>query len=177
MGMAQTASTTASAQAGKVVWVNMETAVFSCDEGKNELAGVQNFVDEKNGELEKLKKEFESLQNTLNVQGPKLTDEAAADMQYEIAVKNTELERFREDTQREINNKRDRTFAYVGRRMQLVIDKFAREKGFAAVVNIDPNRDIWIDETLNITDDVVKAYNATYPVSKPKPSAPPAETP
>ena len=152
----------------------METAVFSCDEGKNEFAGIQQFVDGKNTELNDLKKGLESLQNTLSVQGSKLTDEARADMQYEITVKQTGLERFQQDTQTEINSKRDRAFAYVGKRMQLVIDKVARERGYAAVVNIDPQLVIWLDETQDITGDMVKAYNATYPVSKAKPSAPPA---
>lgn len=177
IGMSQTASPTAAAQTGKIVWINMESAVFSSDEGKNEFAGIQQFVDAKNSELNELKKEFESLSNTLSVQGSKLTDEARADMQYEISVKETELQRFQQDTQTEINNKQERAFSYVGKRMNLVIDKVAREKGFAAVMNIEPNRDIWIDETLNITDEVVKAYNATYPVSKAKPSAPPATAP
>jgi len=155
----------------------METAVFSCDEGKNEFAGIQQFVDGKNSDLNELKNEFESLQNTLSVQGSKLTDEALADLQYQITAGETNLQRFQQDTQSEINNKRDRAFAYVGKRMQLVIDKVAREKGFAAVMNMDPQQILWLDETQNITEEMVKAYNATYPVSKAKPSAPPATAP
>ena len=175
VGMAQAVAQTAAPQAGKIVWLNTEQAVFSCDEGKNEFAEIQKFVDEKNSEMGNMRKEYDSLNNQLNVQGSKLTDEARADLQYQISVKETTLQRFQQDTQGEITRKRDRAGAYILKRMQPVIEKIARERGYAAVLNLDPQRDIWIDETLNITDETVRAYNATYPVSKPKPPTPPAE--
>jgi outer membrane protein len=174
IGISQTAVQTAAAQTGKIVWVNMETAVFSCDEGKNEFTEIQKFVDAKNDELNGLKKESDSLKNQLSVQGAKLTDDAAADLQYQITVKDTDLKRFSEDTQREINNKKDRAAGYIIKRMQVVIDKLAREKGLGAILNMDPNRDVWIDPALDFTEELVKAYNGTYPVSKAKAPAPPA---
>jgi len=177
IAMSQAAAQTATPPAGKIVWLNAQQAVFSCDEGQVEFGEIQKYVDEKNAEMSKMRKEYESLNNQLSVQGSKLTEEAQVDLQYKITVKETELQRFQQDTQREITNKRDRAFAYILKRMQPVIDKVSREKGYAAILNLDSQQDfvIWIDETLNITDEMVKAYNATYPVSKPKPSAPPAE--
>ena len=176
IGMAQAVAQTATPQAGKIVWENAEQAVYSCDEGKNEYGEIQKYVDEKNTEMSNMRKEYDSLNNQLNVQGAKLTDEARADLQYQISVKETALQRFQQDTQADITNKRNRADAYILKRMQPVIEKIARERGYAAVLNLDAQsiRDIWIDETLIITDDVIKAYNATYPVSKPKPPTPPA---
>ena len=174
--IAQTA-TTSSAQMGKIVWLNVDTAVLSCEEGKQEFADIQKYVDQKTTEMNDMRKDFESLKNQLSVQGSKLTDEAAADLEYQISVKDTKLQRFQQDTQSEINNKRDRAYAYIIKRMQPVLEKMAKDRGHAAVLVMNPNRDVWIDPTLDITEDVVKAYNATYPVSQPKPSTPPAATP
>ena len=170
-------SQTAAGSMGKIGWLNVDTAVLSCEEGKAEFATIQQYVDNKTAEMDGMRKEFESLKNQLSVQGSKLTDEAAADLDYKITVKDTALQRFQQDTQAEINNKRDRAYAYVLKRMQPVIEKLARDKGFAAVLVMNPSRDIWIDQTLDITDDVVKAYNATYPVSQAKPATPPATPP
>jgi outer membrane protein len=175
IGLSQAVAQTATPQGGKIVWLNTEQAVYSCDEGQEEFTKVQKFVDEKNAEMGTMRKDYESLNNQLNVQGSKLTDEARADLQYQISVKETELQRFQQDTQREITNRRDRAGAYILKRMQPIIDKIAREKKYTAVLNLDPQRDIWIDETLNITEEMVKAYNEAHPVSKPKPPAPPAE--
>jgi len=159
------AAQNAVAQTGKIVWINMETAVLSCEEGKKEFADIQKFVEGKSADLDAMRKEFDGLKNQLSVQGSKLTDEARADLQYQITTKETQIQRFQQDTQNEINRKRDNVMNYIIKRLQLVVDKLAREKGLAAVVVFDPNRDAWIDPTLDITEEMVKAYNATYPVA------------
>ena len=162
------AAQNAAAQSGKIMWINMETALLSCDEGKNEFAEIQKYVEDKSAELDAMRKEFDSLNNQLSVQGSKLTDEARADLEYQIATKETQIQRFQQDTQGEINNKRDRITNYILKRLQLVIDKVAREKGLAAVMVLRQDRDAWIDPTLDITEEMVKAYNATYPVTAAK---------
>lgn len=174
-GLAQTASPAAAA--GKIVWLNMDTTVISCDEGKGEFAKIQQFVDEKKAEMDTMRKEYESLKNQESVQGSKLTDEARADLQFQITQRETQLQRFQQDTQQEINNKRDRVYSYIIKRLQPVIEKIARDKSLSAVLLLNPNRDIWIDPTLDITDEIVKAYNAAYPVAKPKATAPASGTP
>ena len=35
------AAQNAAAQTGKIAWINMETAILSCDEGKKEFAEIQ----------------------------------------------------------------------------------------------------------------------------------------
>ena len=162
------AAQNAAAQSGKIVWINMETALLSCDEGKNEFAEIQKFVEAKTAELDAMRKEFESLKNQLSVQGSKLTDEARADLEYDITTKETQIQRFQQDTQGEINNKRDRVTSYIIKRLQFVIDKVAREKGFAAVMVLRQDRDAWIDPSLDITEEMVKAYNAEYPATAAK---------
>jgi len=172
LGIAQTA---AQAPAAKIAWMNLEQAIFSCDEGKKEFSEVQKFVDAKNTELENLRKEAESLRNQLNVQGSKLTDEARADLESQVDAKDTILQRFQQDTQKEIDNRRVRATNYVGKRLLPVIEKVAKEKGFNAVQYFSSSRDAWVDPSLSITEDVVKAYNQTYPVAGAK--APAAAAP
>jgi len=152
----------------KLAWMNLEAAVFSCDEGKREFVEVQKFVDSKNAELESLRKEAESLRNQLNVQGSKLTDEARLDLEGQVDAKDTNLQRFQQDTQKEIDNRRMRATNYIGKRLLPVIEKVAREKGLTAVFYFTSSRDAWVDPALNVTEDVVKAYNQTYPVTASK---------
>ncbi len=177
-GMAQTnaqstpAPTTAPV---KLAWMNLEQVILSCDEGRKEFAEIQKFVDAKNAELENLRKEAESLRNQLNIQGSKLTDEARMDLENQVDAKETNLQRFQQDTQKEIDNRRVRVTNYIGKRLLPVIEKVSREKGLAAVFYYNSSRDAWIDPTLNITEEIIKAYNQTYPVSAPK--APVSPTP
>ncbi len=171
---AQPAAAPAAVGAAKVAWINLEQAIFNCEEGKVEFNKVQQYVEQKNAQLEGLRKDSDTLKNQLQVQGPKLTDEARADLENQIESKDTELQRFQQDTQKDIDNRRVKATNYIGRRMLPVIEKIAKEKGLSAILNINPSLDLWIDPSLIITDEVVKSYNAAYPVSAQKPPAPSA---
>jgi outer membrane protein len=178
--MAQTAPAPATQQApavigaAKIAWINIEQAIISCEEGKALFGDVQKYVDAQNGKLEGMKKEVDSLQTQLNVQGPKLTDEARADLEEQLQSKSTGLQRFQEDTQKDIDNKRNRVTSVVGRKMLPVIEKLAKEKGLTAVVYLNPSRDAYVEPGVIITDEVVKAYNRAYPVkgAAPAPTKP-----
>ena len=156
----------------KVAWLNLEQAIVQSEEGKREFAEIQKFVDKKNSELQSLQKELETLRNQLQVQGPKLTDEAREDLEAQIETKDTLLQRFSQDTQKEIENRRVRTTNFIGRRMLPVIEKLSKEKGLSAVQFLNPSRDAWVDPALIITDEVIKAYNQAHPVTA-SPAPPP----
>jgi outer membrane protein len=149
----------------KVAWIDLEGAIMSTEEGKREFGEIQKFVDKKNQELQGLNKELETLKTQLNVQGPKLTDEARDDLQGQIEAKETLLQRFQQDTQKDIENRRVRTTNFIGRRMLPVVEKVSKEKGLSAVQYLNPSRDAWVDPGLIITGEVISAYNAAHPVT------------
>ncbi len=178
LGMAQAPAAASAIGPAKVAWLALDQAIFSCDEGKREFGEVQKYVDGKNAQLEALKKDLDGLRNQLNVQGPKLTDEARADLEEQIETRDTNLQRFQQDTQKDIDNRRVKVTNMIGRKMLPVIEKIAKEKGLSAVVYLNVQRDAWVDPVLIITDDVIKAYNLANPVAGAKaPAAPPAAAP
>jgi len=181
LGMAQAPTAAAAAPVvigpAKVAWLNLEQAIFSTDDGKREFGEVQKFVDKKNAELEALKKELDTLRSQLSIQGAKLTDEARADLEEQIEAKDTGLQRFQQDTQKEIDSRRVKTTNLIGRKMLPVIEKLAREKGLSAVVYINPSRDAYIDPSIIITDEVIKAYNQANAGGAAKAPATPAPAP
>lgn len=174
-GAAQTAEKTPATPApktitpAKIAWMNVEQAVLSCDEGTKMVGEIQKFVDTKSAELEAMQKEAEDLRNKLSVQGSKLTDEARQDLADKAETKDTILQRFRQDTEKEINSRKDRLTNYISKRMGPVIEKVAKSKGLDAIQIYNPSRDAWLNPDLNVTEDIVKAYNQTYPVAAPKP--------
>jgi outer membrane protein len=164
-GQALSPSPAAASAPLKLAWLNLEQAIVTCEEGKRELADVQKFVDGKNQELDKLRKEAETLRSQLAAQADKLTDEAQADLQDQYDTKNTALQRFQEDTQRQIDSLRTRATNFIGRKMIPVIEKIAQERKLSAVLYLNAARDAYVDPSLIITDDVIKAYNQANPVS------------
>ncbi len=183
LGIAQAFAQAPAAQApavippAKIAWINLEQAIFTCDEGKSMFAEVQKFVEAKQAEMDGLRKESDTLHNQLNVQASKLTDEARADLEDQVEAKDTHIQRFQQDTQKEINSRRDRVTNYIGKRMLPVIEKVSREKGLNAVLILSSARDAWVDSAFLITDEIVKSYNQTYPVGAAKPAAAPGVAP
>jgi outer membrane protein len=173
--VSQAAPTAAAIQPAKMAWINLEQVIFTCDEGKSRFSEVQKFVDDKNAELDTIRKDLEKLRSQLSVQGSKLTDDARADLESQISEKQTAMQRFQEDTQKEIESRRTRTTNYIGKRMQAAVEKIAKEKGFSAIIFYDPARDAYVDPALNLSEEVVKTYNQLYPASASK--APAAAAP
>jgi outer membrane protein len=174
-GMAQTPAESPAAAANfptaKIAWMSLDQVIFTCEEGKARFTEVQAFVDDKNKENDKLRAEMEKLRNQLQVQGSKLTEEARADLESQIEEKDTFLQRFQQDTQKEIEGRRLRVTNYIGKRLQPVLEKVAKEKGIQAIQFFNSSRDAYVDASLNISDEIVKYYNQMYPVAAAKPPA------
>jgi outer membrane protein len=175
-GAAQTAEKAPAAPAApltaaKVAWMNVEQAVLTCDEGAKMVDQIQKYIETKNAELDGLRKELEDLRTKLSVQGSKLTDDARQELEDKAEAKDTILQRFEQDTRKDINARKDRLTSYISKRMGPVIEKVAKAKGLDAVLIFNPSRDAWINTNFNVTDDIVKAYNLAYPVAAPKPPA------
>jgi Skp family chaperone for outer membrane proteins len=148
----------------RMAWVNFDQLVAECDEGKTVLAELQKLVEEKTREAGSLRKEIDTLRNQLSLQQEKLTDEARADLEEQVISKETNLQRFQQDTQKQIDNRRARLGRAIQKKAQPVIERISKERGLGVVVYIN-NLDVWVDKSLVITDEVVRAYNATYPIS------------
>jgi outer membrane protein len=150
----------------KMAFINIQQAIAVCDEGKRESGVLQQYVDAKSAELQKLQKNLETLKTQLDVQGSKLTDEARADLSDQIEAGDTNLQRFQQDTQKDIDGRRQKLQNAIARKMLTVIEKVAKEKGVNVVQFLDVAQIFgYVDPSLVITDDVVKAYNLAYPAT------------
>jgi len=171
--------TTASNAPTRIGWINLDAAMVNCDEGKKMWTDIQKFVDTQRTELSALNEEVETLKTKLEVQGPKLTDDARLDLQSQVDTKSLMLQRAQEDSQKEFENKRVRMMNYIGKRMQTVIEKVAKKHNLSAIMIFDSARDAWVDASLNMTKETVETYNQTYSAESPKAAVKPApaETP
>jgi Skp family chaperone for outer membrane proteins len=149
----------------KVAWVDLEQVIIRCEEGKRELAALQQLVDKRTGELRSKQQEAQLLSDQLRIQGDKLKPEVREDLQVQIEAKNIELQRFQEDSQKEVDNRRGRITNSMAKKVIPVVEKLAKEKGLSFVMYLNPSITPWVDPALIITDEVVTAYNAVHPVA------------
>jgi outer membrane protein len=151
----------------KIGWINLEQAILDCDEGKKEFGAISEFAKKKSQDIAALQKELQTLKNQREVQGQKLSQDALDDLDDQISDKETVLQRMQQDAQKDFDNRKARAGNQIGRKMIPIIEKLSREKGLSAVAFLNPQLYAWVDPSLVITEEVVKAYNAAYSAAAP----------
>jgi outer membrane protein len=75
------------------------------------------------------------------------------------------LQRASEDAQAEVNREQQEVFNSVGSKLMTVIDKFAKDNGYAIVLDISSPQTpvLYAINEVNITSQVIELYDKQYP--------------
>ncbi len=147
----------------KIGFVHFRDALQGTREAKAEIDQVQLYVDQKNQESGQLFEELNRLRDELRTKGRTLNDNALSALQNQIQVKETALKRFQEDTQRDINQRRDGIFRKYGQKLQEVVTEYAQANGYDVIFLLDQFQYAYLDPALVLTDPVIAAYDQKYP--------------
>jgi outer membrane protein len=140
----------------------------------------QKQVDAKQEELQRKNAEIQGLQKQLQDQARTLNDESKAALSRTIETKNTDLQRATEDARKEFTDKQNEIFNRIGGKLMPVLQQYAKENNFAVIVDSSSQTSqlVYADPAIDITDDLIKRFDATQPGSTPpavsgiKPTAP-----
>lgn len=159
--------------------INIQAAMARTQEGKKAFEELQARFAPRQAELEKLQNEIRDLENQLRTQERTLSDEARFQLQRQIEAKRKAFTRAQQDFQDEAQMAQDDHVNAIAEKMQRVIDQYAREKNLSVIFNVFQGGPIiFATPTVDITDDVVKLYDQTYPAAaSPTPPQPPASRP
>ncbi len=153
----------------KIMFVNFSLVMSGTEEAKQEFARISTFVDAQNQENETRTQDLQNRQQQYQEQERALNPQTAAEMQREIAKKERDLQRYREDTASEIEAQRNMTFGTLGQKIQTVLGEAAQQIGYTAVLYVDSLAQNglggYFDPANDITQDIISRYNAKYPVA------------
>jgi outer membrane protein len=138
----------------------MTKAVNECQAGKEarkvdikELEKYQRQITEKQQELQTMKE-------NLDKQAPMLTFEARTTKERELQIKIRDFQRWQEDSQAEINQKRMDLGQTVQSGLRRVIKKLAEEEGYTFILEKNENIVLFSSKTVDLTDRVIKLSDA-----------------
>jgi outer membrane protein len=157
----------ASAMAGiaaaqlKVAVINSQQAVLQTAEIKKASVDLEAKYKPRTAEIEKLRKDLEAIQQKLQAGGNKLPQREAADLTVEGQRKQRDLQRMSQDLQEEVDAERNEILTRSSQRLQAVVRKLAEERGLDVVV--DAGSTLYVKPALDITKDVVAAFDQAYP--------------
>lgn len=160
----------------KIGIINIKGAIVASNEGQRDFEALQKRFDPKNAELKQRNDEIEALKKQLQTQGDKMNDDARNNLIRQVEQKQTALKRFVEDTQAELNDQQNTLARSIGMKLMKTLDKFARDNSYAVIIDISSETSgvLWVNQGVDITQEVVNAYNTESGVPAPARSAAPA---
>lgn len=153
-------STGAAVAQAKVAIINLQRAVVETAEIKKAQADLEAKYRPRTAELEKVQKELQDLQAQL--QSGKVTPQQEQDLQARGQRRQREAQRLTEDLQGDVDRERNEILQKAGQRMNEIVKKIAESQNVDVVVDV--TNAVYFKPALEITNDVIKAYDAAYPV-------------
>ena len=165
----------------KVGTINIEGAIFSCNEGRRDLDTLTTKLSPKQTELKTASDEIEGLKKQLTTQGDKMNEDAAATLRKNIESKQKVFERSVQDAREEAQSQQGEIMQRVLGKMAPVIVKYASENGFGVIIDTSQpwpqGPVVWYGQAVDITQPVIEAYNLKSGVAAPPPSSAGASKP
>jgi outer membrane protein len=154
-----------SATGTKIGVINVRQAIASTAEGKQAGAELQSQFAPRQNELEGLNKQINDLRQRLDA-GSKLSPEEQTRLQREGEVKARQLQRKQDEYQEDVNAAQAEVFDRVGRKMIDVLDRYARENGYVAILDSSAQNTpiLFASTNIDLTQDIVRLYDQAYPV-------------
>jgi len=144
----------------KIAYVDIQRAINECNAGKEAKKAItkdaekfQHLIADKQKELQTMKESFEK-------QALMLTPDARANKEREYQNKLREFQRWGEDNQNELNQKRAEMERKISIDLVKVIQKVGTDEGFTLILEKNENVVLYASKAIDITDRVIKAFDA-----------------
>jgi len=144
----------------KVGSVDIQRAVNECNAGKEAKKVIMKEVEKFQQQIATKQKDLQQLKESLEKQSPMLNPEARAAKEKDYQTKIRDFQRWGEDNQNEINQKRMEMERNIAIGLTKVIQKVGADEGFTLILENNEQVVLYASKIIDITDRVIKAYDA-----------------
>ncbi len=160
----------------KYAYVNVQMVAAASVEGKVAAEKIKVLQEQKSRELQEKNKSLQGDQQKLEQGGSVLSDSARAQLQANIERQQRDLQRFTEDAQQDVQQLAEQVEGEFNRKLTPIIDRVAKQKGVHFVFNAAQSGLIWAEPGMDLTAEVIQAFDtpaAAAPAPAPAPTAAP----
>ena len=150
-------------QAQNIVTVSFNAAVLQTAEAQKSLSALEARYAPKQKQLQALNDEVEGLRKQLADTSSNLSDSERAARTQSLESKEKQLQREAEDFKSDSQSESERVFQRVATKVYAFLQTFSQQHGFTAVIErgSDAYPVVWYAASnLDITEQLIKAYNA-----------------
>ena len=150
----------------KVGVINLQKAVLESAEIKAANTAMEARYKPRVARIDQLNKDIATISENLQKNSGKLTPQAEASLNADGQRKQREAQRLQEDLQGDVERERNDILGKAANKMQAVVKQVAEAKGLDLVVDVPYT--VFFKAALDITPDVIAAYDKAYPASAAK---------
>jgi Skp family chaperone for outer membrane proteins len=162
----------------RYAFVNIQRVAAESGQGKSLSARVQALNAQKLTELNEKNKALQGSQQKLDSGASVLSDTARAQLEKDIDRQQTEIQRFTDDAQKEVQDLQTELQGEFQQKLGPVIQQVAQEKKLEILFSALDAGIIWADAGLDLTTEVIRRFDIAAPVAATAaPAAPRAATP
>jgi outer membrane protein len=160
----------------KVGIINIQQAIVATSEGQKAAKELEEKSAPKKKELERLQAEINSMRDQLNKMSSVGSDEQKRKLMGDIDAKTKSFNRQVEDAQAELDQEQGRVLNELGGRMLAVLDKYAKDNGYAVILDVSSQQTpvLFAANSIDVTREVVDLYNKNAPAAPASTGAAPA---
>lgn len=151
----------------KIGIINPQRVINDSIEGKKFLSYIDQKRKEKQAEITAMSTKLEEDIKQFQRQQSSLSDEARIRKQSELNRRDTDLKRFIEDAEAEMQAIQRERFAQIQKKIMPIIQQLGTEKGFSLILQANEAM-VYVDVSIDITDEVIARFDkATSTASQP----------
>ncbi len=160
----------------KIALVAFEQAVFATNEGQKAVQDIQAKYKPKKDQIETISHEVDSLKKQLQSAPATLSDADRATKMKEIDAKEKRLNHDAEDATTAYNTDLQEVYGKVAAKVSVTLKKYVSDNGYTLLLDVSSQQSnvMWANQSTDVTQAVVTAYNTSSGVAAPVPSAPSA---
>lgn len=146
--------------------INVRQAIVSTAEGKQASAELQSQFASRQNELENMNKQINDLRQRLSAGNATLSDDEKARLTRQGETLARQLQRKQDEYQEDVNAAQSEVIDRIGRKMLDVLDRYARENGYSAVLDTSQQNTpiLYASNQIDVTQEIVKLYDQAYPI-------------
>jgi outer membrane protein len=164
----------------KVATVHAQNAILGTKDGQKAAQDLQTKFTPRRQALEKKQADITAIQSQMRTGSATLSEAAKAKLARDFDAGRTDLKRSSDDFDAEVQQEESKIMGDLGQKVMDVVIKYATENSIAMVVDVSNQQAnvLWADPSVDITNEIIKRYDAAHPAGAAAPSpAPPAATP
>jgi outer membrane protein len=160
LGILLAAGAASAQEAVKIAFVDMQKALNESKSGKKALGELQKLIDERKNNLQKQKETLEKKKDELDKQGLLLNEDTRKLRETEVRTLERDLSRSLSDLKEEMGRRESEFTDGIRKDLLKVIEKIGKEGGYTLVLEKQYSAILYAPATIDLTETLIKRYDA-----------------